>query len=191
MNDRELILDSRPDDQERRAAALLAEALESHAPGSADPEALAVARLLAAVGGGAVDDEVSRRRLRNRLTARHGRRPHVWLQVAAAAALVGAAALAVLFSRPSLPPSAELVAVRERAARDAVAGISAPAEAQASNDERAASVLDSAWRERFDAALRSERFAALSSRTWMPTSSLTTETSAFATPAVPTPGGMS
>lgn len=135
---------------EAAAARAFAEALEGRGGTGADPEALAVARLLASLREEPGDELAARRgalRLAAATRAAVRRRALRRLAAPLAAALVLAAALA---GRRAAGPavSDELLARREAAAREALAGIvSGPEEAAA---ERARSLLSRLATSRFD-----------------------------------------
>jgi hypothetical protein len=192
MSDHEPVLEVQSADDEMQAARALAAALEVRTREDVDLEVLAVVHLFEAVGEWPVAEEVTHRRLRNDLSTRLRRhRPARWLGLAAAAALAGVAALGVFLSRPSLPAHADLLAARERAARDAVEEISASSASMTVASTRVARVLESEWHARFDATLRNERFAALAGSVSGLASTATGKIFSHSTQKAPIPGGVS
>jgi hypothetical protein len=178
---------------ELAAARRLAEAIEARATGDVDREALAVVHLLDTVSG-IPGDEVAHRRLRLELVRRGARSSFAvatWRRVAAAAAVVGAAALSLFLWRSPSRPGEDRLAEREQAARSAVAPLAASWDSDAAATERIVAALAGEWRTRLDNELRRERFAALGTRDGDAATPHGVRAQAQPTRAVPIPGGVS
>jgi len=150
------MLEIDPTPEERREAELLARALEGGRDG-ANPDSVAVARLLAAVRGGTGTDEMSRRRLRNELVATASWRPRrAWALAVAAAAVLGiglAAREAARMNGPrlaSVTPSLPFLDQRESQARQAVEMLLAKSAAASVEDDPLRSAVDAQYTRRLD-----------------------------------------
>ena len=177
-----------------QAARRLAEAIDGGATAGADPEELAVVRLLEAVSGAAASDEIATRRLRSGLTARATRRLRLGTArraAAVAAAVAGVTLLSVFLLRSSARPSASVLVAREEAARAAVVEVAGPWQARYEPSRRIAAVSDQQWRLRFADQLDSERFQQLASESMAGSTNGRGQATSPSTRTIPTPGGSS
>jgi hypothetical protein len=180
--------------EEAQAARRLAEAIDGGATVGADPEELAVVRLLEAVSGAAASDEIAARRLRNELTARASRRRRLGTArriAAVAAAVAGVTLLSVFLLRSSVRPSESVLVAREEAARAVVVEVAGAWQTRYEPSRRIAAVSEEQWRLRFADQLDSERFQQLATESSADSTNDRGQATSPSTRTIPTPGGSS
>ena len=192
MSDLDRPVDAPATPEEAQEARRLAEAIEGGRAEGADPEALAVVRLLESVAP-AAENEVGARGLRTRLVRSGAAQPRLFAlrRVAAVAAIAAAALAGALLLRSQAHTGASALAAREEAARAAVAAVVGSWGSDAGSSTRIAAVSERLWRERLVDRPESERLEQLASESSSATATDGKASSTGSTRTNPTPGGSS